>query len=277
MVSTSREVASARVKGDYDSINPRAGLIHQLTPSTQLFANVSRIYEAPTLYELEDQSPGTAPGTLLKAMRGSVFEVGTRGKQPLGERHHWHWDLAVYTTQLRNEILSRDDPAAPGTSLSMNAQRTVHAGIEALVGGSFAIGESLQHRMEPLLNVTFNHFRFRNDADYGNNVLPAAPKMALRGEVLYHHGSGFFMGPTFDVVSSRQADFSNTYKVDAYTLWGLRAGWTGKAWEVFAEARNLGNKKYVSQFSVRDRAAANAAILTSGEPRSLYAGARLKF
>ncbi len=277
VVSTSREVASAQLKGDYHSVNPRAGLIHQLTPSTQLFANVSRIYEAPTLYELDDQSPGAAPGTLLKAMRGTVFEVGTRGKQALGERNTWHWDLAVYSTQLRNEILSRDDPAAPGTSLSINAPRTVHAGIEALVGGSFALGASREHRIEPLLNATFNHFRFRNDPVYGNNVLPAAPKMAVRGEVLYRHASGFFMGPTFDVVSSRQADFSNTYKVEAYTLWGLRAGWTGKAWEVFAEARNLGNKKYVSQFSVRDRAAANAAILTSGEPRSLYAGARLKF
>ena len=128
-----------------------------------------------------------------------------------------------------------------------------------------------------MLNATFNHFRFRNDAIYGNNVLPAAPRLAVRGELLYRHASGFFFGPTFDVVSSRQADFSNTYKVDSYALWGLRAGWTTRTWEVFAEAKNLADKSYVSQFSVRDRAAANAAILTPGEPRSLYVGARLKF
>ena len=276
-VSTSREVASAGLKGDYHSINPRAGLIRQLTPTTQLFANISRIYEAPTLYELEDETPGGPPGTLLDAMSGTVFEVGTRGKQALGERNHWNWDVAVYYTRLRNEILSRDDPLAPGTSLSINAERTVHAGIEALVSGSFALGDSNRHRIEPMLNATFNHFRFRDDAIYGNNVLPAAPRLAVRGELLYRHASGFFFGPTFDVVSSRQADFSNTYKVDSYALWGLRAGWTTRTWEVFAEAKNLADKSYVSQFSVRDRAAANAAILTPGEPRSLYVGARLKF
>lgn len=276
-VSTSREAASAGLKGDYQSVNPRAGLIRQLTPTTQLFANVSRIYEAPTLYELEDETPGGPGGKLLDAMSGTVFEIGARGKQAVGEHSHWNWDVALYHTRLRNEILSRDDPAAPGTSLSINADLTVHAGIEALVGGSFALDDGKRHRVEPLLNVTFNHFRFRNDAVYGNNVLPAAPKVSLRGEVLYRHANGFFFGPTFDVVSSRQADFSNTYKVDAYTLWGLRAGWTRKNWEVFAEAKNLADKSYVSQFSVRDRAAANAAILTPGEPRSLYVGTRLKF
>ena len=75
----------------------------------------------------------------------------------------------------------------------------------------------------------------------------------------------------------RWADFSNTYRVDSYTLWGLRAGVSSGKWEVYAEARNLADKAYVSQFSVQDKATANAAILTPGEPRSVYVGARLKF
>lgn len=276
-VATSRKVVSDGLDGSYHSINPRVGVIRQLTPTTQVFANISRVYEAPTFYELQDQTPGGPPNRLLDAMRGTALEVGTRGKQDLGPRDHWHWDITGYYTRLKDEILSRDSPLAPGTSLSINVDGTVHAGVEAVLGASFAVGGSGEHRIEPLVNVTFNHFRFRNDALYGNNVLPAAPKVALRGELLYRHASGFFVGPTIDVVGSRQADFSNTYEVDGYTLWGLRAGWTGKDWEVFAEARNLGNKKYVSFFSVRDVAAANAAILTPGEPRSLYVGARLKF
>ncbi|WP_439587121.1 TonB-dependent receptor family protein [Hydrogenophaga sp.] len=277
-VSTSREVRGSNLKGDFNSFNPRAGLIRQLSPSSQLFANVSRVYEAPTFYELQDETPGGAPNTLLEAMRGTVFEVGTRGRQELGAKHRWNWDVAVYHTQLRDEILSRDNPTAPGTSLSINADRTVHAGVEALVGASFALGGSSAHRIEPLVNLTLNHFRFRGDSIYGNNVLPAAPKVAVKGEVLYRHAdTGFFFGPTFDLVSSRYADFSNTYKVDSYALWGLRAGWTGKDWEVFAEARNLANRNHVSLFSVRDMAGANAAILSPGEPRSVYVGARFKF
>jgi iron complex outermembrane recepter protein len=261
-------------EGDYRSVNPRVGLIHQLTPAVQLFANLSRLYEAPTLYELEDDVRGN--GRALDAMHGAVFEIGTRGTHDVG-RNKWHWDVAVYYAKLRDEILSRDDPAAPGTSLSSNVDATVHAGVEALLGASFAVDDAGAHRIEPLVNLTLNHFRFSNDPVYGNNRLPAAPRVALRGELLYRHASGFFAGPTFDAVGGRHADFSNTYTVDRYTLWGLRAGLAGKQWEVYAEARNLADKKYVSLFSVRDAAAADAAILTPGEPRSVYVGARLKF
>lgn len=282
LVDSSREIRNTSVpggallnpKGDYDAVNPRAGLIRQLTPDIQVFTNLSRLYEAPTTFELQDDARGD--GSSLAAMKGVVAEIGTRGNHTAG-RHRWHWETALYYGRLKNEILSRDDPDAPGTSLSMNAGRTIHAGLEALLGASLAVDDTGTHRIEPLVNLTLNHFKFRGDATYGNGDLPAAPKYALKGEVLYRHASGFFAGPTVDVIGRRWGDFSNTYRVDAYTLWGLRAGLSGKGWEAYVEGRNLGDKAYVSQFSVRDKAAAGDAILTPGEPRSVYVGARLTF
>ena len=50
-----------------------------------------------------------------------------------------------------DEILSVDDPAAPGNSLTTNVDSTIHAGLEALVGMSIAAGGG---RIEPLLSVT---------------------------------------------------------------------------------------------------------------------------
>jgi iron complex outermembrane receptor protein len=281
-VSGSREVrnvdaasgALRNPKGDYDSVNPRVGLIRQLTPSVQWFANLSRLYEAPTLYELEDDV--RADGSTLDAMHGTVIEVGTRGAVDAG-RQRWHWDVAVYYADVRDEILSRDDPGAPGTSLSTNVDRTLHAGIEALLDASLALDHAGADRIEPLVNLTLNRFRFKNDPLYGNNRLPAAPGYAIRGELLYRHASGFYAGPTFDVIGRRYADFSNTYTVDGYNLWGLRAGFVAQQWEVYLEARNLADKAYISQFSVLDTAAPDAAILIPGEPRSVYVGARLKF
>jgi len=267
-VSGRREVRAAGLDGDFRSFNPRAGLIYQVTPATQWFANVSRTYEAPTLYELQDDTASGPAPTLLDAMKGTVVEVGSRGAFET-DSTRWHWDVALYWGQLKDEILSRDDPAAPGTSQSLNVDGTVHAGVEALLGASFALDAAGAHRIEPLLNLTLNHFRFDGDSTYGNRDLPAAPKYALKGELLYRHASGFFAGPTFDRVGRRWADFSNTYRVAAYTLWGLRAGYATRSWEVFVDARNLGNKAYVSQFSVMDAA--------PGEPRSAYVGARLKF
>lgn len=283
LVSANREVRNTAVDSgtlrnpsdDYDSINPRAGMIYQLNPDMELFANISRLYEAPTNYELEDDA--CACNDTLDAMHGTVLEAGTRGKATLGAASYWHWDAALYYAKLEDEILSKDDANAPGTSLSTNIDKTIHAGLEVLIGASFALDGNGTHRIEPLLNLTVNEFSFDDDAIYGNNELPAAPGYFVRGEVLYRNANGFYAGPTFDIVDDRYADFSNTYKVGSYTLLGLRTGFTATTWEVYAELRNLTDKEYISMFTVKDVAQADDAILNPGEPRSAYLGVKMQF
>ena len=260
---------------DYDSINPRVGAIYQLTENTELFANLSSLYEPPTNYELEDDT--NPDDKALKAMQGEVLELGSRGDASLGADNRLYWELAVYYGQLDDEILSVDDPDAPGTSLSANVDSTIHAGVEALLGASFALGDSGEHRLEPLVNITLNEFSFDDDPIYGNNDLPVAPGYAIKAELIYRHASGFFAGPTVDLIDDRYADFSNTYSVDGYTLLGLRAGLRGQSWEVYADARNLTDEEYVSLFSVRNTASINDGILQAGEPRSFYAGVKIEF
>lgn len=282
-VSTSRDVINIDVASntrrnpndDYDSVNPRIGLIYQATSEIEWFTNLSRLYEAPTNYELQDEVRDD--DTTLKAMRGMVIEVGTRGSHAWGLDNQWHWELALYYAQLKDEILSVDDPSAPGTSLSTNIDDTIHAGVEALLGASIALDIQGSHRLEPRVSITWNEFSFDDDPIYGNNSLPAAPDYVIKGEILYRHASGFFIGPTFDIVDERYADFSNTYTVDSYRLVGLRAGLSGKAWEAFAELRNLTDKKYVATHSVKDIVRSSDALLYAGEPRSAYVGLKLRF
>ncbi len=259
-------------RDDYSAVNPRVGAIYALSGNTELFGSVSHLFEAPTTFEIEDDVRGS--NATLDAMHGTVYEIGTRGRVPGGAR--WHWDIAAYYAELRDEILSVDDPSAPGNSLTTNIDKTVHAGIEALVGASFAIAGDT-HRLEPLLSVTLNDFSFDHDVNYGDNDLPAAPDYAIRGEVLYRNGSHLYLGPTFDLVGRRFADFSNTYKVDSYELLGLRGRYAQERWEVFAELRNLLDEDYVATISVLDQAASDARVLYPGAPRSAYVGVRMQF
>lgn len=261
-------------KDDYSSFNPRIGVIRSLTPTSEAFASVSRLYEAPTTFELQDDVRGG--DATLDAMHGTVAEIGLRGASngPV-DATRWHWDASLYYAAIRDEILSIDNIAAPGTSLSTNVDRTVHAGIEALFGAAIPLGGG--YRLEPLVSATFNAFSFDDDVVYADNRLPAAPRHAIRGEVMVRNDKGFFAGPTFDVVGARYADFTNTYRVGSYQLLGLRVGFERERWEVFGEVRNLLGEEYVGVFSVLDRASAGAAILQAGEPRSVYAGLRLRF
>ena len=260
---------------DYSAFNPRAGAIYTINPRSEAYASVSRLFEAPTTFELEDDVRGD--GSTLDPMQGTVVEAGLRGgSTATAGAPRWHWDVSAYYAWIRDEILSVDDPDAPGTSLSTNVDRTVHAGIEALLGASFPVGEG-GGRIEPLLSATFNAFSFDGDPVYGDNRLPAAPRHALRGEVLYRNDTGFFAGPTFDVVGARYADFANTYRVGSYSLLGLRVGIERDRWTVFGQVRNLLDEHYVGVLTVRDVAAPDDALLQAGEPRSVYAGVRYRF
>jgi iron complex outermembrane receptor protein len=270
-VSADRDVSG--FEGNYDAANPRVGLIRNIgDASSEWYASASRIYEAPTTFELTDDFNGGS--TPLEAMHGAVVETGVRGMAPRGDGR-LNWDVSVYYTELRDEILSRDDPNAPGTSLSANIDKTTHAGIEALLGASFALAGG--GRIDPLLNLTFNAFSFESDPEYGDNRLPSAPRYFMRGEVMYRNASGFSIGPTFDFISARYTDFANTYRVDDYTLLGLRAAFTASKWEVFAEGRNLLDEQYVAAVIVKDVAAPDSPMLFPGAPRSYFFGARYQF
>lgn len=256
----------------YSSFNPRAGVIASVNAG-EVYGNVSRLFEAPTTFQMMDDVRGG--NATLDPMSGVVAEVGWRSTstQPSGTR--WNWDIAAYFARISDEILSVDDPNAPGNTLVTNIDKTTHAGLEALVGSSFEVHGV--HRIEPRVSFTVNRFHFGDDPAWGQNRLPAAPTYAVRGEVLYRHARGFYAGPTFDFIGERYADFANSYSVDGYQLMGLRAGVSGRRWEVFGEVRNLFDVDYIATLSVLNAAPANARVLYPGAPVSVYTGLRYSF
>jgi|CXWL01.1.fsa_nt_gi iron complex outermembrane receptor protein len=254
----------------FTSFNPRIGAIVALDDSGELYGNVSRLFEAPTTFQMEDDVRGG--NAILDPMQGVVAEAGWRSRSAPSGRASWSWDVSAYYARIQDEILSVDDPNAPGNSLTTNVDDTVHAGLEALVSASIEVASG--HRLAPRVSVSLNHFKFDGDPVYGDNRLPAAPKYTVRGELLYRHGNGLYLGPTFDFVGERYADFANTYSVDSHALAGLRAGFSGGRWELFGELRNLFDEEYTAAVNVFDVAGGGARALYPGEPRSVYAGVR---
>lgn len=263
-------------QGDYSSVNPRLGLIYHVRPEFELFANVSRIYEPPTFFELDDPTTAAVEDA-LEAMEGVSVEAGTRGEHDIGGGSSWHWDVSVYYSWLDNEILTVENPSAPGTFATSNADDTIHAGIEALVSAHVALGAGGVHAIEPTLSLAINEFRFDGDPTWGDNPLPAAPDYVLRGEIMYRNANGFYAGPTFDFVGERFADYANSYTVDSHILLGFRTGWSNDRLSVYVEAENLLDEEYVSTLSVRTDAAATDAILRPGAPFAVFAGMEWQF
>lgn len=261
---------------EYQSINPRFGLTYFINPEISLFTNVSRLYEPPTTFQLEDNVANVNGGNdTLDAMQGTVVEVGTRGGLDFAKASQVDWELSLYYAWIKDEILSVEP--FPGESLSTNIDRTKHAGIEGVVSAKLALEDSGSHAIHPTISFTVNDFEFDGDDVYGSKDLPAAPDFFVHGEALYRHVSGFYIGPTFDVVGKRYADFNNTYEIDSYYLIGARAGWSNEQWRVFIEGQNLLDDEYVVSHGVRETAAANANILNPGAPASLFVGVEFNY
>ncbi|MBB3103124.1 TonB-dependent receptor family protein [Azomonas macrocytogenes] len=235
----------------------RLGLRYDLAENVQLFANFSQSYEPPTFSELT----GGQVLTSNDAQRARTFEAGMRfshGSLDL--------DLAIYRSELRDELLSLNDSTGQPLG-TLNADKTIHQGLE--LGGALTLGQFALRGQ-----YLYNDFRFDNDKVYGDHQIAGMPKQFLKGEVMWQR-NGWYAGPTFEWVPTHyNVDHAETLYADAYALWGLKAGYRpDKGFGFFIEGRNLSDRTYSSTTGViADAKGQDSAQFLPGDGRSLYMG-----
>lgn len=261
----------------FDLWSPKAGLLWQIDPTWQAFANVSRSAELPSFGE-SASGPGIPfiPFTSIRPQRATTYEIGTRGNRP-----DFRWELTLYRAQIKDELLCLY--SAFGNCNVTNADRSVHQGIEAGVGAvllrDLFVRGGAPDKLWFNLAYTLNDFRFANDPVFGNNRLPGAPRHFVRAELLYRHPSGFFAGPNLEWVPQAYfVDSANTLSTQSYALWGLKAGFDdGGPVSGYIEARNLGNRAYIASASIIDRATLASPLFEPGSGRAVYAGVKYRW
>lgn len=270
VVSTS---SSDNYDHNFSQWSPRVGVTHDWAPGQQLFASVSRNFEAPI--------QGLAGTTTLatEAQSGTTIEVGTRGEATKGDSQYG-WDATYYRANLNNEFLSACVVAGCTTPTTINVPKSMHQGVE--LGLSHLYARQIDSRM----SLLYSDFKFVDNTAYGNNQLPGFPPIIVRAESLYRFGAevngkpSFYAGPKIEWVP-RKAPMDNTNTVyrDGYTLIGFKAGQAiDKHWSWFADARNLTNQKYAADSSISANLAGvnTAALYYPGDGRALYLGVEVK-
>lgn len=260
---------------DFTGANPKVGVLWQVDPTWQIFANLSRSFEPPPISEASPNFALVNP-TAIRAQTAWTGEIGTRGR-----RDDYMWDISIYRAQLRNEFQIFD--LGGGATITRNADKTIHQGVEAgggvtLVKGVFAPGDK-PDRLWLNAAYTFNDFRFDGDRAFGNNRLPGAPRHYLRGELMYRHPAGFYLGPNVEwVPEAFFADNANRMKTSSYALLGFKAGYEhASGVSFFLDGRNLTDRKYIASTSVTAIATINSALFEPGTGRAVYGGLRYKW
>ena len=224
----------------FDIWSPKIGLVWDVDPAWQVFANISRSAEVPTFDVNTFSSPDSS---IVNAQTATTYEIGTRGNRP-----DFAWDVSLYRAEIDNELQCLTTGLFAGCS-TVNADKTVHQGIEAGLGWAFA--KSVIDTNDRLwLNAvyTYNDFFFDGDAQWGNNSLPGVSPHIVKAEVLYKHLNGFYAGPNVEwQAEGFYSDNANVLKTDPYALLNFRIGYDQPVgWSGYVEGRNLLDKRYIS-------------------------------
>jgi iron complex outermembrane receptor protein len=252
----------------YNLWSPKIGLLWDVDPAWQVFGNISQNAEVPTFDVNTFASPA---GSNVNAQTGTTYEIGTRGRRP-----DITWDISLYRTNLDNEFQClTTSPFSPCTVV--NANRTVHQGIEAGLGLAFLKSVFVREdRFWFNVAYTYSDFFFNEDPVWGDNRLPGVPPHYLRAEVMYRTPSGFFAGPNVEwMPQSFFADNANSLTVDPYALLNFKLGYDpGKGWSGYVEGRNLLDKRYISTTITAGQANPTMELFNPGTGRAIYGGLR---
>ena len=255
----------------YDLWSPKLGVLWDVDPHWQVFANVSRSAEVPTYDANTFASPASSN---LRAQRATTYEIGTRGR-----RGGIGWDVSLYRSEIEGELQClTTGPFSPCSIV--NADRTVHQGVEAGLNAALPLSALVSGDALSLTAAyTYNDFFFDQDATYGDNRLPGVPKHYLRAEALYKHPGGVYAGPNVEWAPGHYyADDANTLTVDPYALLNFKIGFdAGKRWSAYVEGRNLTGTRYISTVAVAGAADATSQIFNPGTGRSIYGGLRYRW
>lgn len=272
---TARFGATSSGSTEFNLWSPKGGLLWDIDPTWQAFANISRSAEVPSFGE------GSVmigiPFYLIQPQTATTYEIGTRGRRP-----DLTWELTGYRANIKNELQCLTTIQTPGSCTVVNADRTVHQGIEAGLGVAVLknIFTNVPDADKVWINLayTYNDFRFDNDAKFGNNQLPGAPRHFLRAEALYKHANGFYIGPNIEwVPQAYYVDNANSFKSEAYAIWGLKAGVDDGKYSMYLEARNIANTAYIASASIAQIANASSALFEPGNGRAIYAGMKVRW
>jgi len=263
---------------DFTSASPKLGLLWDVAPAMQAYANVTRSYEPPIMSDLTQTLGAGTQFTPMDPQRAVTYEAGTRGALALAA-----WDIALYRAKVEDELVNfTTGPGIPASTF--NAHRTLHQGIEAslsLDAGAFILPQMLPpgDRLTFEQVYTYSDLRFEGDATYGDNKLAGAVPHIYTAALRYRSAQGWDIAPKIDwVPDGGYVDYANTKKVPGYTLLGIEGGIDiADGFRIFVEGRNLTDKRYVGSYTTVTTYAPAQENFYPGEGRSVFAGFTASF
>lgn len=231
----------------YDRTIPVAGLVYKATPTLNLYANVGKGFETPTMIEISynDSAAGTGPNLGLKPSESTNVEIG--GKWMVNDDARLN--VALFDISTRNEIVV----ASTGTfTVYGNAARTQRQGAE------LSLETRLPFNLSAFLAYTLLDAKFdANSLSNAGNKIPGTFRTQVYGELAWKYQ------PVNLLTALEVRHNSKTFTNDAnsefapsYTVFSARASiqqqWSKWRLTEYVRVDNLTDQEYIGSVRVND-------------------------
>lgn len=251
---------------------PVAGLVFKASPTVNLYANIGRGFETPTMVEVTyaNATTGAGPNTGMKPSTSTNMEVGA--KWMISE--DTSTNLAVFNIETENEIVINVANSTTGYTSYRNAGKTTRNGAElsglTKLGAGFAA-----YGAYTLLEATYDRDSNFNAGKY----IPGTYRSQLYAELTWsHQPSNFRIALEGRYNSKVFVNDTNSDSVSSYTIANLRATLQQQfgAWRITEYARidNLFDKEYIGSVRVND---SNSRFFETAPGRNYIVGIKANY
>lgn len=241
----------------FNATNPVIGLTRHLSSDTNVYANIGKGFETPTLTEIAYTADASGPNLNLKSARSTHVELGLKTRLGEGQR----LDAALFHIGTSDEIVVAS--SSGGRTVYTNAGKTSRSGLELTHSAQWS-PEWRTHLAFSTLNARFDQaFTSSSGATVAKgNRLPGTMNRTLFGELAWQPRAWPGFTAALEVVhrGSMVVDDVNSDRTDAATLFNLRLGWeqTLGAWKL---------REYVRIDNLADKATIGSVIANDGNRR----------
>ncbi|MEB0136624.1 TonB-dependent receptor [Actimicrobium sp. CCC2.4] len=257
-------------KVEFNKTSPVAGLVWSVADNINLYANLGKGFETPTLAESAYSTGGAGPNLSLRPSTSTQVELGAKIKSG---RHAI--DLAVFDARSNDEIVPTQ--TSNGRSIFQNVDGVQRRGIES----------SWQARWDNKLTTrvayTWLDASFRKAYSTSpdtriaaGNRLPGAPEHSLYTEAAYQWNDAVSAAVEMRAESKVYVNDVNSAAAPGYAVLNARTGYAFKAGAaklfLFGRIDNLLDKQYAGSVIVND---SNGRFYEAAAGRRLFVGLRV--
>lgn len=252
---------------------PSLDINYTLSPTNQLYANISRGFSNPSLEETLTPDGIINPDIVQET--GTNYELGIEHK---GKDNRHKFNIALYVMPIKNLLVAKR--VGDNQYIGRNAGKIKHQGIDFDWSYKFNVTDKIE--ISPFISYTYSNHKFIDfiddeaNEDYSDNDLTGVPKNKINSGIRTNFGNGLFLNITHQFVDEIPLTDANSLYSDSFNLLNFKLGYKNQISEQLRVGldfgiNNITDTKYAQSVLI------NASGFGGNAPRYFYPGNNINY